>query len=87
MYGDESESSRYDAIFEGASLGEMYLSPATNMGFSSPSRDRSWYPVSWRVTRDVNAAVDGDMPTFQCDGLVCGHWTAEADDVIWVRLT
>jgi hypothetical protein len=87
MYGDESESSRYDAIFEGASLGEMYLSPATNMGFSSPSRDRSWYPVSWRITRDVNAAVDGDMPTFQCDGLVCGHWTAEADDVIWVRLT
>ena len=86
LHGSESESSLYDAIFENAARGEIYFAPATNMGISSPSRDRSWYPVSWRVTRDVNAASDSDMPAYQCHGLVCGHWTAQADDVIAVRL-
>jgi hypothetical protein len=86
LASSEHESSLYDAVFENANLGEMYLAPATNMGFSSPSKDRSWYPISWRVTRDVNAALDVGTPTFQCHGLVCGHWTAEADDVEAVRL-
>jgi len=82
----ESESSRYDAVFENASLGEIYLAPATNMGFSSPSRDCSWYPISWRVTKDTSAALDVDMPTHRCHGLFCGHWTAQANDVMAVRL-
>lgn len=86
LHRSESESSLYDAVFENASLDDIYFTPATNMGFSSPSRDRSWYPVSWRVTRDKNTALDTDMPTFQCHGLVCGHWTAQADDVMAVRL-
>jgi hypothetical protein len=86
LHSSEPESSRYDAVFENANLGEIYLAPATNMGFNSPSKDRSWYPVSWRVTRDVNATLDVDMPTFQCNGLVCGHWTAQADDVTAARL-
>ncbi|GAB7322019.1 hypothetical protein MBLNU13_g03072t1 [Cladosporium sp. NU13] len=86
LHSSKSESSLYDAIFENASLGEMYIAPATNMGFSSPSRDRSWYPVSWRITRDMNATLDVDMPTFHCHGLVCGHWTAQAEDVMAARL-
>jgi hypothetical protein len=87
LQSSELENSLYDAVFENATLGEIYLAPATNMGFSSPSRDRSWYPVSWRVTRDVNVALDEGMPAFQCHGLVCGHWTAQAEDVMAVRLT
>ena len=86
LQDSESESSLYDAIFENASLGEIYLAPATSMGFSSPSRNYSWYPISWRVSQDVNAAVDEDMPTYRCHGLVCGYWTAQADDVKEVLL-
>ncbi|KAM0709731.1 hypothetical protein Q7P35_003771 [Cladosporium inversicolor] len=86
LHNSGSQGDVYDAVFENASLGEIYLSPATNMGFGSPSRDRSWYPFSWRVTRDMKAALGADVPTFQCHGLVCGHWTAQADDVTEVRL-
>jgi hypothetical protein len=86
LHSSGPENSLYDAVFENATLDEIYLAPATNLGFSSPSKDRSWYPISWRVTRDVNAALDVGMPTFQCHGLVCGHWTAEAGDVVAVRL-
>lgn len=86
LHRSESKSIVYDAIFEDASLGEMYLAPATNTGFGSPSRDRSWYPVSWRVTRDTSASFGGDTPALQCHGLFCGHWTAQADDVMAVRL-
>ena len=86
LHKSAPESGVYDAIFDKASLGDVYLAPATNMGFSSPSGDRSWYPVSWRVTTDIKAAFDADMSTYQCHGLVCGHWTAQADDVTEVRL-
>lgn len=86
LHSSDSESNTYDAVFENASPGETYVSPATNMGFGSPSRDRSWYPVSWRVTRDMSAVLGADVPTFECHGLVCGHWTAQADDVTELRL-
>jgi hypothetical protein len=65
----------------------VYLAPATNMGFSSPSLDRGWYPVSWRVTQVAEAASTESTPSHRCHGLVCGHWTAEEDDLTDVILT
>jgi hypothetical protein len=87
LYNSASENSLYNAIFDNASLGDVYLAPATNMGFSSPSLDRGWYPVSWRVTQVAEAASTESTPSHRCHGLVCGHWTAEEDDLTDVILT
>jgi hypothetical protein len=86
LYKDASERSVYDAIFDNASSDDMYLAPATNLGYSSPSGDRSWYPIAWRITQDINGTSDADTATYRCHGLVCGHWTAETDYVTEVRL-
>lgn len=87
LHQSEPTSTHYDAIFDNASNGDMYLAPVTNMGLSSPSRDRGWYPVAWRVVRDTDDVPhDEGIPSFKCHGLVGGHWTAQADDLTAVRL-
>lgn len=89
LHNSRSESTIYYAIFDNATSGDLYFTPATDMpmSFSSPTDDRSWYPVAWRVSQVTDGFTDKAMPTYRCHGLICGHWTAQESDVIAVRLT